>query len=1530
MSFKNLKELQSELLAKSCIVQINKFDRFGIFLKRLDFDINHFIQILTKNLNVHTFIRVGLFGANFSDFKIENLEVSSNGNKINQWRNKEDNIPLIVFDDTDAPYSQSLYSVLQPLELEIYRDVIKNYLEDIQPSNIGYINFSENISRLKDDITNNRLIQFLYSSYLSKNFEENLHLLNLMIDKKLFSNISFFEFKTLYKSHKSLITVAKRLNKKKKKIMKISQDVNGSNFLELGDTAKNLIKLDKNPKEQIIIQELEYEKVKKILNIKEATEKNESIKNVIIDELVIREIISNNSESFEESDKQEEFKNRCNLLYELISENNSIYDIIEEHSEHFIDLDKFKLVERGYKNREKFEQIYDFFGSKKNYGGVIDLSESDETIFEKKLEQCKELESFTKISIDQADDVKSPEVGNFLQYLINFVEDNNNKFQNSNDFRDIVYKFLELRDFFIEKREILFECPLFFIHFDNEVKSKINTYIDYYISITKVIHEYSQNITTDFTDTLKSNFLGFDTVFLLEDNSSNRSAYLYPFHPLTLWRWKNFSEVIISNQNEIKNLSSETNKKDELLNKIKNPYTTSSDLVLHKKLYNFAGDSNHESFTANYSLNSIPMYLSSNSTSVIEADSNSILKVISTLFKTSPTLQFGLKIFLINPPPYEIFIRELNRLKNPINNKPIKLDIVVRHTKKISSFYEIDKVKLDDEIEKLNSRGGSFDEKIIETPLKKVISEIKSFEPHFTFIFSLQNYSTHIARNNIKPEINPFFLAKEYFLDEGTKKISTSFAKDNNSFSLFAEFAKNLMGGSNTSGDSNFAPEDVKLKEIFNEISPLSLFCFSSEKVINDGIRLKDSILLDKRSNQFNDLLTFTHNDQKEIITQMMTNLFEEKNFHPSDGQLNDYINIYQRLSTEFLASINYLNDQSNLVASSEASGIIGLLRVAKKYYDDISDCILISLDDDKSNFWLKKSYDDKQVRRSDLLAIRIDSLRKPSLDIIEVKTSEDLHKAIKQVSATYNSLLKILNNKDAKSFDNVRKQILQEQLIHTLIRQSYSDDKTKRLFNAIKDFFNKDNFSPDDFNLKIFFVKINPISPSPTEIVDIPIADIEKSAQRNYLDVSSDSESITTEVKNDSIGSEINNREVVKIELTPAKPTQSRVNNNTSISNTTITANEQTPSIDGKYLIGKGMRDNKDIYWDTNNLLNYSLLVTGDSGQGKTWTIKRLITQSTKNDASCLIMNVKGDDFDEQFAADYNFKYIDVDDEGLPFNPFVPIERKKRFKPKSDIQEIQSIFQRLVELTPLQASLFSKALEQVYYNCGIPKEARIAVENFTMTHEPTLDLIYDCLDDFAESNDNFTNLRDVALLKNKLDIVKGTDILKNEQFSFENLINGRYILDIASLDERLINLILEIVISRTYNYMSSLPSIDRFKNLIVIDEAHRVKNNDQLEGFIRVCRSAGFGVIFGTQLPKDLGGEIASQCASQISHLSSDYDNRKTAIRAITGESHGQIFNDELIQLKSFKNGQGFYRTNTKETGASYEPVKFLPYKDN
>ena len=53
----------------------------------------------------------------------------------------------------------------------------------------------------------------------------------------------------------------------------------------------------------------------------------------------------------EDSSNQSDFKNRCELLYDLVKENSSIYQILDEYSDYFIDSEKFKLAERGKKNR---------------------------------------------------------------------------------------------------------------------------------------------------------------------------------------------------------------------------------------------------------------------------------------------------------------------------------------------------------------------------------------------------------------------------------------------------------------------------------------------------------------------------------------------------------------------------------------------------------------------------------------------------------------------------------------------------------------------------------------------------------------------------------------------------------------------------------------------------------------------------------------------------------------------------------------------------------------------------------------------------------------------------------------------------------------------------------------------------------------------------------------------------------------------------------------------------------------------------
>ena len=191
--------------------------------------------------------------------------------------------------------------------------------------------------------------------------------------------------------------------------------------------------------------------------------------------------------------------------------------------------------------------------------------------------------------------------------------------------------------------------------------------------------------------------------------------------------------------------------------------------------------------------------------------------------------------------------------------------------------------------------------------------------------------------------------------------------------------------------------------------------------------------------------------------------------------------------------------------------------------------------------------------------------------------------------------------------------------------------------------FFNKESFDKDDFNLKIFFVKINPNVPSSSEIRIIPIDEINKSVERYYL-MSSDVENITRASENIPANNQSEEKEEIEIKLTPE--TTSTLNENQKLNlhqMLQVHRNQQLMAT----LIGKDIHTGDDVYWDTNDLTNYSLLVTGDSDK-ENLIIKRIVTQSTKNDAPCFIINVKGDDFDERFAKEYKFNYLDAGDEGL------------------------------------------------------------------------------------------------------------------------------------------------------------------------------------------------------------------------------------------------------------------------------------------
>ncbi|WP_345759599.1 helicase HerA domain-containing protein, partial [Ligilactobacillus salivarius] len=127
--------------------------------------------------------------------------------------------------------------------------------------------------------------------------------------------------------------------------------------------------------------------------------------------------------------------------------------------------------------------------------------------------------------------------------------------------------------------------------------------------------------------------------------------------------------------------------------------------------------------------------------------------------------------------------------------------------------------------------------------------------------------------------------------------------------------------------------------------------------------------------------------------------------------------------------------------------------------------------------------------------------------------------------------------------------------------------------------------------------------------------------------------------------------------------------------------------STNTRIYLGKRLTGNKKIYWEYGNpqLPNKHMLVTGKSGQGKTYFLQTIMWELSKNKVSSLVIdytdsylnNELDDDFKKKMGK--KLKEIIVYQEKLPINPF---KIQKRFLPGLVLTETpEDMVDRIIEV---------------------------------------------------------------------------------------------------------------------------------------------------------------------------------------------------------------------------------------------------------
>ena len=96
---------------------------------------------------------------------------------------------------------------------------------------------------------------------------------------------------------------------------------------------------------------------------------------------------------------------------------------------------------------------------------------------------------------------------------------------------------------------------------------------------------------------------------------------------------------------------------------------------------------------------------------------------------------------------------------------------------------------------------------------------------------------------------------------------------------------------------------------------------------------------------------------------------------------------------------------------------------------------------------------------------------------------------------------------------------------------------------------------------------------------------------------------------------------------------------------------------------------------------------------------------------------------------------------------------------------------------------------------------------------------------------------------------------------SFSELLTESHVLDFSGIGNKYVQAALaKLIIGTAHSTLVTLPqSHTALKHVIAIDEAGMVLDYEEIEDFVRKCRSYGVGLVFASQLPTDFPAPVKS-----------------------------------------------------------------------
>lgn len=363
----------------------------------------------------------------------------------------------------------------------------------------------------------------------------------------------------------------------------------------------------------------------------------------------------------------------------------------------------------------------------------------------------------------------------------------------------------------------------------------------------------------------------------------------------------------------------------------------------------------------------------------------------------------------------------------------------------------------------------------------------------------------------------------------------------------------------------------------------------------------------------------------------------------------------------------------------------------------------------------------------------------------------------------------------------------------------------------------------------------------------------------------------------------------------------------NTELSIGELPVNVQEPIVDNsgaklediKVYIGKDRAGNK-VNWEFGHpkLANRHMLITGTSGQGKTYCIQTMLNELSKNGISAVIFDYtegfRWDQLEHEFKESLgekihqNIVYFD----GVPINPFrrqeIEIAGMKSLEKISDVaQRIANIFAHVYDFGPQQFSV-------IYESC------RMGIEKYNdkmnMRH-------------FREKLDEIGNNHSKSVIAKMAPFLDSTEFSEETNFDWDKITHSNGTVTIFQLTNfvREIQVIItELMLWDAWHYNKKYGH----KNtpfVVVLDEAQNLshKADSPSAMILTEGRKFGWSAWFATQSLKVLADDEVvrlQQAAVKLHFKPTDDELARMAKQLDLGTANGGMW---VANLKNLQKGQ-------------------------